>query len=365
MEGKVAALVAPQEVTIKEFDIPDPEPGAVLVRVRRANVCGSEIHIWHFKHPVIKQSVLGHEFVGEIVKLGAGVSTDYAGVPVTVGDRVVAPYYLTCRKCPACLRADFNLCQNAYAFWSQPPEVPPHFHGAFATHYYIHPNQYFYRVPDSVPDQAVAGANCGLSQVLFGLHKIGLAAGESLVIQGAGGLGLYAAAVAKEMGAQVIVIEGIPARLELAQRFGADEVVDLEEHSTVEQRVARVTSLTAGYGPDVVLEVTGVPAAFAEAVQLVRPGGRVVEIGNVNVGPDSETPFVPGFITRKAVRIQGLARYQPWFLHQALQFLQRRHTAHPFNRLTDREYALSEVAEAIRATEAKKVARPVVIPEAE
>jgi threonine dehydrogenase-like Zn-dependent dehydrogenase len=365
MEGKVAALVAPQEVTIKEFDIPDPEPGAVLVRVRRANVCGSEIHIWHFKHPVIKQSVLGHEFVGEIVKLGAGVSTDYAGVPVTVGDRVVAPYYLTCRKCPACLRADFNLCHNAYAFWSQPPEVPPHFHGAFATHYYIHPNQYFYRVPDSVPDQAVAGANCGLSQVLFGLHKIGLVAGESLVIQGAGGLGLYAAAVAKDMGAQVIVIEGIPARLELAQRFGADEVVDLEEHSTVEQRVARVKSLTTGYGPDVVLEVTGVPAAFAEALQLVRPGGRVVEIGNVNVGPDSETPFAPGFITRKAVRIQGLVRYQPWFLHQALQFLQRRHMAHPFNRLTDREYVLSEVAEAIRATEAKKVARPVVIPELE
>jgi L-iditol 2-dehydrogenase len=365
MKGKVAALVAPQEVIIKEFDVPEPEPGAVLVRIRRANVCGSDIHIWHFNHPLIKQGVLGHEFVGEIVKLGAGVSTDYAGVPVVEGDRIVAPYYQTCRKCPACLRGDFTLCQNAYAFWSRPPEIPPHFHGAFATHYYIHPNQYFYRVPDSVPDQAAAGANCGLSQVLFGLHQIGLTAGESLVIQGAGGLGLYATAVAREMGAQVIIIEGITARLELAKRFGADNVIDLKEYSTVEQRVERVKSLTADYGPDVVLEVTGIPAAFAEAVQLVRPGGRVVEIGNVNVGSEFETQLAPGFITRKAIHIQGFVRYEPWFLHQSLRFLQRQHTAYPFDQLSDREYDLSEVAEAIRGTEAKAVARPVITPHAE
>jgi threonine dehydrogenase-like Zn-dependent dehydrogenase len=163
VKGKVAALVGSGEVAVKEFEVPEPEPGAVLAKVRRANVCGSEVHIYHFRHPLIRECVLGHEFVGEILALGEGVTTDYAGDPVEVGDRVIAPYFLTCRRCQACLRGDFNLCQKAYTFWSKPPEDDPHFHGAFATHYYVHPEQYFYKVSDSVPDNTVAGANCGLS----------------------------------------------------------------------------------------------------------------------------------------------------------------------------------------------------------
>jgi len=160
--GRVAALVAPKEVVIKEFEVPEPAPGAVVVRVRRANVCGSELHIWRFHHPLIRHSVLGHEFVGEVVALGEGVTTDYAGQTVGPGDRVVAAYFLTCRRCPACLNGDFNLCQRAYTYWSQPPEKAPHFTGAFGSHYYIQPDQYVDRVPDSVSDAAVAGA-VGLS----------------------------------------------------------------------------------------------------------------------------------------------------------------------------------------------------------
>ncbi len=362
MKGKVAALVGPEEVLVKEFEVPRPEPGAVLVKIRRANVCGSEVHIFHFHHPLIRECVLGHEFVGEVETLGEGVTTDYAGNPVEVGDRIIAPYFLTCRRCPACLRGDFNLCQKAYAFWSKPPEVEPHFHGAFATHYYVHSDQYFYKVPDNVPDKVVAGANCGLSQVLFGLHQIGLAAGDSLVIQGAGGLGLYAAAVGRDMGAQVIVVEGIPQRIELARRFGAEDIVDMKEHPTAEERVEQVQSLTGGYGADVVLEVAGVPAAFIEALQLARPGGRVVEIGNVNIGKEHEVSLAPGLITRKMVRVQGVVRYQPWYLHKALRFLERKHRDHPFDELSDQEYGLDDVGEAIEREEAKKVARPAIVP---
>lgn len=363
MKGKVAALVGPEEVAVKEFEVSEPEPGAVLAKVRRANVCGSEVHIYHFHHPLIRECVLGHEFVGEVVALGAGVETDYAGNPVGVGDRIIAPYYRTCRRCPACLRGDFNLCQNSYSFWSQPPEVEPHFTGAFATHYFIHPDQYFYKVPDNVPDEAVAGANCGLSQVLFGLHQIGLSAGDSLVIQGAGGLGLYAAAVGKDMGAQVITIEGIPERIELAKRFGAESVVDMQKHATSEERVDLVKSLTGGYGADVVLEVSGVPAAFLEALQLARPGGKVVEIGNVSLGEEHEISLAPGLITRKMLRVQGFVRYQPWYLHKALRFLERKHKAHPFAELSDRRYGLEDVGEAIERQEAKKVPRPAIVPE--
>jgi threonine dehydrogenase-like Zn-dependent dehydrogenase len=362
MQGHAAALVGPAEVVIKEFEVPAPDAGALVLRIRRANICGSEVHIFHFRHPLIRECVLGHEFVGEIVALGAGVETDFAGQPVTVGDRVVAPYFLTCRKCSACLRGDFNLCRRAYAFWSQPAEVAPHFHGAFSTHYYVHPEQYFFKVPDDVPDTIVAGANCGLTQVLFALYESGLKADDAVVVQGAGGLGLYATAVAHDSGAQVIVIEGIPERIELARRFGASEVIDMGSHPTAEARAERVAALTGGDGADVVMELTGVPAAFPEAIQLARPGGQVIEIGNVSVGREHEVALSPGLITRKALRVRGFVRYHPWYLHRSLQFLGRRQSLHPFDALTDREYGLHEVGDAILREEAKQVARPAVVP---
>ncbi|GAW92801.1 zinc-binding dehydrogenase [Calderihabitans maritimus] len=361
-KGKVAALVGPKKVEIKEFNLPEVQPGAVLLKVRRSNLCGSELHIWRWHHPVIKHAVLGHEMIGEIFELGEGVTTDYAGNPVSVGDKVVPAYYLTCLKCRSCLRGDFNLCQNAYAFWSQPPEKPPHFTGTFATHYYVQPNQYFYKVPDSVPDAVAAGANCGLSQVICGLDLAELRNGESVVIQGAGGLGLYAVAVAKEKGAKVIVIDKVKERLEQAKAFGADYVIDLNEFTTLESRSREVQKLTEGDGADVVLEVAGVPEALIDGVHMIRPGGRYISIGNVNVSKEFEVPVAPGLITRKCAKIIGVVRYNPWYLYRALKFLERNHARYPFDKLTDKEYGLEEVPEALQKAENRVVTRAAIVP---
>lgn len=362
MIGRVAALVGPAEVVIKEFEVPQPQAGELLVRVRRANLCGSELHIFHFHHPLIRECVLGHEFVGEIVALGEGVVSDYAGQPVAVGDRITAAYFITCHRCAACLLGDVHLCEHAYDYWSRPAEVAPHFNGTFATHYVVHRDQYFYKVPDAVGDAAAAGANCGLSQVLFALDEVGLRAGQSLVIQGAGGLGLYAASVARELGAQVVIVEGSPERIELAGRFGVDAVVDMRAHSTTDERLARVRELVGRRGADMVIELTGVPAAFTEALELVRPGGTVISIGNVNVGVAHEVALSPGLITRKAIHVRGFVRYHPWYLHRALRFLERRQALHPFDELSDRVYSLDEIGEAIARGEERRVARPAIVP---
>lgn len=281
MDGRVAVLVGPEQVELKSFELPDPAPGAALLRVRRANVCGSDVHIYHYESPALRKAALGHEFVGEVVALGDGVTEDYAGRQVSIGTRVVAPYFQACLRCGSCLRGAFNVCMNAFKSWIEPPEEPPHFRGAFATHYYVDPGQYFYCVPDGISDKAVAGANCGLSQVIFVLDRVGLSAGETIVIQGAGGLGQYAAAVANERGARVIVVDGVPERLELARRFGATDVIDMREHPTPEDRVKAVHELTGG--GNVVLEVTGVAAAFLEAIELAAPGARIASVGNLNV----------------------------------------------------------------------------------
>lgn len=137
----------------------------------------------------------------------------------------------------------------------------------------------------------------------------------------------------------------------------------MKEHETPEERIERVQDLTGGYGADVVLEVTGVPAAFLEALRFARPGGNVIGIGNVNVGERYEVSVSPGLITRKNLRVQGLVRYQPWYLHRALRFLERKHRDHPFDELTDREYALEDVGEAVEREEAREVARPAVVPD--
>ncbi|WP_028638570.1 zinc-binding dehydrogenase [Nocardioides sp. URHA0032] len=358
--GQIAALVGPATAEVQTYPLPEVAPGAVLLRVRRANVCGTDVHQWHYESMALRESGLGHEFVGEVVELGEGVTTDFAGEPVAVGDRVVAVYYLTCHRCPPCQRAEFNLCQNGLAEWIIRPDVPPYFRSAFATHYYVHPGQYFYKVPDEVDDASVAGANCGLAQMLFVMDEVGIGAGETLVVQGAGGLGLYAAAIAHERGARVIAIDGVPERLELARRFGATETISLAEYPEATDRAERVRELTGGIGADLVLEVTGVPASFVEAIDAVRVGGRIASVGNLNAA--AEVTMTPGMVTRKSVHIHGVLRYHPWYLHRAVQFLARRRHLHPFEAFSDRSFPLAEVTDALKAGESRSVARVAIVP---
>ncbi|MBO8172263.1 MAG: zinc-binding dehydrogenase [Bacillaceae bacterium] len=359
MKGKVAMMVEPMKMEIREYDVPEPEKGALVLKVQRANVCGSELHIWRGHHPTKKTGVLGHEMIGVIEKLGEGVTTDYAGRPIKEGDRIATTYYQTCRKCRMCQQGKFNLCENAYHFWNMDPDQAPHFHGAFASHYYVHPDMYFYKVPDNVPDIAAASANCALSQVYFGLEQGELTYGDTLVIQGAGGLGLNAASVAKEKGAGVIIIDSVQSRLEKAKEFGADHVINMNEYDTLEKRVEIIHSLTNGRGADVGIELTGVPAAFSEGIHLIRTGGKYVTIGNVS--PGQLTEFDPGLLTRKSIEIIPIVRYQPWYLDKALQFLSRNIDKYPFADMIDGEFSFEKVQEALDQSAARKITRASIV----
>ncbi|MBN6185628.1 zinc-binding dehydrogenase [Aneurinibacillus sp. BA2021] len=359
MKGKVAVMMEPEKLTFAEYELPDVGPGAVLVKVIRTNVCGSELHIWKGLHPTKKSGVMGHEMVGMIEKLGDGVETDYAGNPVQVGDRIASTYFLTCRKCLPCQEGKFHLCANAYKYWSKDPEEAPHFHGSFATHYYIHPDQYFYKVPDNVSDSAAASANCALSQVYFGIEKANVHYGDTVVIQGAGGLGLNAAAVAKEFGAQVVVIDAVASRLEKARLFGADHIINMSEHDTVEKRVQAILAVTDGRGGDVAMELTGVPAAFNEGIHLLKPGGVYVSIGNIS--PGKMMSFDPGLMTRKAIQIISLIRYDPWYLQKALHFLSEKGDTYPFNDMLDCDFSLNEVGEALDKSANREITRASIV----
>lgn len=359
MKGRLANMLAPGRLEFREYDVPAPAPGALIARILRSNVCGSELHVWCGHHPTKKTGGLGHETVGVIERLGPGTTHDHAGQPLKEGDRIVATYFIHCRRCNPCAKGQPWLCVNAYQFWARQPDDAPHFHATFATHWYVHPEQTFFRVPDGVSDKAAASANCALSQVYFGLDLASVTWGDTVVIQGAGGLGLNAAAVAREKGAEVIVIDGVARRLEQAQRFGAHHVVDMREHPTTEARMEAVFALTGGLGADVCLEVAGVVDAFPEGTKLVRQGGTLVSIGTLN--PGQTVPYDPGYALRRGVTILPAMRYPGHYLNKSMQFLEATAARYPHDELLDRDYTLDAVEQALTDSAERRVTRASIV----
>lgn len=358
--GKLAAMAGVRNIEVKEYDLPRPESGQVLMRVSKANICGSDIHMWEGKH-IFRDHVMGHEMVGTIEELGDEVTTDSAGAPVAVGNRIVPVYYQTCRRCEACTQGLFNICVHGSDFMGAPADAEPHFTGGFATHYVIQPAQYFYKVPDGVSDDVAAGANCGFAQMLYVLDQCGPLGDRTVVVQGAGGVGLFTAAIASLSGARVVVIDSVPSRLEESKDFGADHVIDMGEVTTMSGRAERVRELT-GTAPDIVVDVTGVPAALDEALRMVRMGGQVVEVGNVSIDEAENVRILPGLITRKCITVRGTLRYQPWYLLKALRLLAHAGSRFPFASLTDRTYSLDETQLAMEKAANKEVARAIIAP---
>ena len=351
---------------IREYPVPDPEPGAILIKIALANICGSDLHYWRGELDYKKMGRplplnTGHEHVGTVAKLGLGVTTDSDGQPLKVGDRVAYRFFFPCGRCRACLRRRFKSCPVRQANWLVSCEVWPHFQGGYGQYFYLRPNHAVFKLPDEITDAMAAGVNCALSQVYAGLDIAGLKAGQTVVIQGAGGLGVYACAVAKEAGAgRVIVIDGIDERLALARRFGADEVVDLREHPTPEARIKRVKQLTDDWGGDVVLELVGHPGVVDEGLRMTALEGTYVEIGNINVGWKAE--FDPAWIIFGNRRIQGVAHYEAEHLKGALELMRRTLRRYPWDRVVSHTFPLEQINEAFAAQDKGHITRAAIVP---
>lgn len=358
MKGITTVLKAPGEVEQREYELPEPVAGGLLMKMIRANVCGSEVHILHGHHPLVRPGcVLGHEGIGRVDRLGAGVTRDFTGNPLTEGDRVVATYFQACRRCPECNAGQGNLCRNAYESWSQQADSAPHFHGTFGTHYAVGPDQYVYKVPDSISSKAASSANCALSQVYAGCETGEIKRGQKVIVLGAGGLGVCASAVASQIGAEVFVAEMAAHRLDKALEFGAHHAIDLSQADSGQGRVDLMRETTGG-GADVVIDLTGVPGAFSEAVRSVKPGGIMVSIGNIS--PSKFTEFDPGLFTRSGVQIRASIRYPANVLGKSVSFIEST-PQFPWEDLVDADFAFTDVRDALKAAEARDVTRAGLI----
>ena len=218
-----------------------------------------------------------------------------------------------------------------------------------ADFYYLPPGHYVFKVPDELPTDAVPPVNCALSQVLFGLERAKMDFGDTVVIQGAGGLGIYATAIAADKGAsRVIVIDGQQPRLDLAMRCGATDTVSITEYPTPESRIERVRELTHDVGADVVVEVVGVAAATLEGLDMVRVNGKYIDIGNIG-GGSIEFPTVK--VISNQTQWFGTVHYDPWIIEEALQFLVRVQDRIPVADVVSHKFPLEQINEAFEFAE--------------
>jgi threonine dehydrogenase-like Zn-dependent dehydrogenase len=352
---------------LAEYDVPDPGPDEILIKITQATICGSDLHMWRGEVPWFQRApgIQGHEMTGRVTRLGANRHNDSLGRPLQEGDRVAYAYFIPCGECWACLGGTTG-CPNRYrARNGVTADDAPHFLGAYAEYYLLKAAQWIFRVPDGLPDELVAPVNCALSQVLYGLNQIGVWLGDTVVVQGAGGLGIYACGVAKDMGAgRVIAIDSIPERLELARQFGADEVINLRDLATKEQRVARVKELTSGVGADVCVEVVGIAGVVQEGLEMTRVGGRYLWMGNIVPGMTAE--IVPHDAVRQPKTIRGVLAYDRWVIPRALDWVNRAKDRYPFNKLVGPSFRLDQINEAFEQAEwtagKGSIARTVIVP---
>jgi L-iditol 2-dehydrogenase len=252
-------------VDLVEIEDPRPGPGEVLIAVKRAGVCGTDIHILHDEFPKARPPfVLGHEFSGVIVETGREVKG------WKMGDRVVSEtsaYY--CGQCRFCRTGDTQLCpeRQAYGYVQN---------GAFAK-YIVVKAGLLHRIPDSVSDPEAALCEPLAVCVHSVMERTKVEPGEIALVTGPGAVGLIMLQVVRSTGTKVILcgMDSDRERLKLGSELGADRTVNIEK----EDLTSIVMNMTGGYGVDKSYECAGAKGAVADCLRLTRRGGTLVQVG--------------------------------------------------------------------------------------
>lgn len=264
----IAALLhGPRDIKLETVDYPSIQSDEILVKVKACGICGSDIHTYKMGALAAfqKPSILGHEFSGEIVGVGVAVEG------LRVGNKVVGMGYRHCGQCYWCQRGKGSRCPYTV--------LPGHgLNGAFAE-YVVVPNPVLGRTIFDIPEGLgweEAATIEAVSVACFAVKQAQLRTNATVVVLGAGMIGQGVAQVAKAAGvAKVIVSEPSSTRLAMAKRLGADIVLNPREAEPVKA----VMEATAGEMADVAFECSGSPVAFRQALQMIRPFGRVMQVG--------------------------------------------------------------------------------------
>ena len=277
-----AVLTGPQEIEIQEFPIPQIKEDEILVRVEGCGICGTDVHEYKRDPFGLIPVVLGHEGTGTIVAMGKKVKTDFEGKPLVIGDQVVTSV-LVPEDCPFTkdFPAQSNLSDNlgVYGLFKDSPEY--HLNGFFATHLVIRGGSTVFQVNGMSLKQRILIEPFAVTvHALERAKTTGLLNFSSVVlVQGCGPIGLMMIATLNAYGiSNIIAVDGVPARLEMARKMGASLTLNISELDPAALLI-RMHEVTKGRGVDFAFQCTGVPAAAAQIWKFVRRGGGLCEVG--------------------------------------------------------------------------------------
>jgi L-iditol 2-dehydrogenase len=362
---RILAAVMPEPrraIEIREFPRPDIAPGGALLRTARSEVCGTDVHLWHGRLAGVPYPIIpGHVSAGVLDSI-RGPLHGIDGSHLREGDRAVFfDVHRTCGRCRACTVHRTPTRCSARRVYGITDSATDGLFGGWSQYIYLEPGVGVARLPDGVEFADYIGAGCGLLTAVHILERAALGPGDTVLVQGAGAVGLSAVALARLCGASsIFLIGGPPERLALGRAMGADVVFDLAATGPG-QRLEEVRVLTHGEGPDVVIEAAGSPRAVEEGLTLVRDGGRYVIAGHyTDVGPS--TINAHSHINRKHLEIRGCWGSEPGHFLRALEFLERYAKQVPWRAIGQRTYPLGSLDQALADAEAMRITKALVDP---
>jgi L-iditol 2-dehydrogenase len=360
----LAAVMPAPRKPIELQDFPDPvlEPGAVLLETVVSEVCGTDVHIHHGRLASVPFPIIpGHVSLGRVAEAN-GVDRDALGAPLAPGDLVTFyDVHETCGRCYHCAIAKQPTRCPERKVYGITYSATDGLLGGWAERIYLKPGVRVLRLPESLTADDVIGGGCGLFTGFAAVERGDVTMGDTVVVQGAGPVGLAAAAFAGLRGAARVVMIGAPAaRLDLARRFPVDTTLSLDEHSPRDRDEA-VRGLTGGRGADVVIEATGNPAAVPEGLRMLRDGGTYVVAGHyTDVG--TTTLNMHADLNRKHAQIRGQWGTEFGHVARALVLLARHRERLPFAAAIGGRYALQDAGRALADVEALRVTKAVILP---
>jgi threonine dehydrogenase-like Zn-dependent dehydrogenase len=358
-----ATLVKPGKYEIREYPLPEPAAGCVLIRMEMSGICGTDKHTFQgytaqyggrqLEFPIIQ----GHENVGTIAAIGGdGKYADFEGVALREGDRVVVGANVACGECYYC-RHDFPYycCEKTTDYGNNlSAKNPPHLFGGWSQYMYVVPGSFLVKVPDDLPSEVavlteIFAVSVGLDRAkqMSAFPNESFRFDDTVVVLGVGPLGMCFLMKARMLGAgTIIAVDKSEYRLTFAKRLGADFAVNVGTMSK-EERLQMVKDLTHGRGADMVIECAGVPEAVPEALELLRVGGLLVEAGNFS--DLGEVPISPHrHICAKNARILGVGGEEPAAYGPSMRQMARYMKNYPLREFVTHRFGLRDVDAAMK-----------------
>jgi threonine dehydrogenase-like Zn-dependent dehydrogenase len=375
---RVATFAGPgTSPVIRTVPKPPVPSKAALFTVGACGVCGTDLHILagHWPKPLPWPFTLGHEVAGVVTEIGDELREDYMGNKLEVGSKIMIPPLMPCGSCYYCVHypRHANKCLTPVYYGRYLGfDKPPHLWGGWAEMEYVDlgmlPGTKLYRLPDDMPLWLGTLTEPFTSTVraFKRAQEIGFfRAGDTVVIQGSGPIGVLAVVAALEMGAGRVIVVGAPEepRLALCRRFGAEATVDINRYKGAE-RIAVTREIVGGFGADLVMDCSGHPSAGPEGIEMLRDGGTYVEMGQFTDAGAVETNWHR--ICTKDVTILGSWAFTADDIWLGITMLNRARDKYPLKEMQMR-FPFSEkgIMDAITAAREMRCVKATIVPHPE